>query len=220
MTDIMHSIRPYLDRCNHDSFYHFIEDFESIFNLVTKYSDSNQFKFEIKYLNINKKGNIISDKNIDFIQDKFFLKLLYSKDDIIIHKKEIEEFYLKYFSNKNYLLNVNKSSPTIYFTTLVAIILNSDLIFNDIIPYYTKDKERLYLPYFFIFFIHEHESKFIFLQNYITQTQKGRFLFNLVQNKELEIIKFASNSNVYLLFNELLEKQKDYWLMHDNIKNF
>jgi len=220
MTDIMHSIRPYLDRCNHDSFYHFIEDFESIFNLVTKYSDSNQFKFELKYININKKRNIISDKNIDFIQNKFFLKLLYSRDDIIIHKKEIEEFYLKYFSNKNYLLNVKKSSPTIYFTTLIAIILNSDLIFNDIISYYTKDKEGLYLPYFFLFLIHEHESKFMFFENHIVQSKQGKFLFQLIKNREIELIEFSSNPNFYLLFNQLMEKQKDYWLMLDNIKNF
>lgn len=221
MNDYSQSILPYLDKSTYNSFDLLIEDFLSCFKRLTKYSEGNSFNF--KNLNLNKKFNFVSDKHIDVIQHKFFLKLLYADYNIKPYKELIESFYLNNFSNKHYIINIHKRSSTIYLTTLIAIFLDSDLIFNDIIPYYKKNKNGLFMTScFFTFFIMDHASKFISLENYIIQTKKARFLINILTIEDFEIIKTFTKSkyNSDYFISTLFEKQKNYWLTYDSLENF
>lgn len=221
MNNYSHSILPYLDKSTYNSFDLLIEDFLSCFKSLTKYSESNSFN--LKKLNLNKKFNFVSDEHIDVIQNKFFLKLLYADFNIKPYKELIESFYLNHFSNKNYIINVHKSSSTIYLTTLIAIVLDSNLIFNDIIPYYKKNKNATFTTTcFFTFFIMDHTEIFISLEKYIIQTKKAKFLINILTIEDFEIIKTFTKSkyNSDSFISKLFEKQKNYWLTYDNLENF
>lgn len=184
--------------------------------------------FNLKKLNFNfKKLKFFLDTNIDFIQYNFFFhlnyKLNYIKNgDLNLQQRDsIENFYLNNLSSKCYLLNVkkNKTCYTYQHTLLYSLLIDSDVIFYDIIDYFDYT-HNIFSFFLFIFlnynFNHIHDT----IEYILLYTKKGNILFETLN-------KFINDKNCFKdelfenqIFSTIFSKYNEIISIQNNLQNF
>lgn len=93
-----------------------------------------------------------SKKEINF-EHQFFFLFAHNKFTTIQHKDFIEKFFLKYFSEQNFLTPLNKEYSIYAYTLLTAIKINSDLLFYETFNKVKNDEQ--FLSFFIYVFCKE-----------------------------------------------------------------
>lgn len=171
--------------------------------------------FDFKRLNFNfKKLRFFLDTNINFIQHNFFWNLIVKHNELLNitleQKNVIEKFYLKNFS-ECHMFNRDKDNFDFNQIMLTSLLMDSDVIFNKLLPYFYSSENIEFLFEFISLKteLHKLNSE---IENIFLNTKKGNILFDLIEDKKI--------LNKYQFFNKMFSKYQEFIDVKNNLQNF